>query len=570
MTRVALYARFSTDMQSQSSVDDQMRITAERAEREGWKVIQKYADHGISGASMMRPGIQKLMSDAADNKFDVVIAEALDRLSRDQEDVAGIYKRLQYSGIQIITLSEGEINEMHIGLKGTMNALFLKDLAAKTKRGMRGRVENGKAAGGLSYGYKMIRKLDDKGELIRGEREIDPEQASIVQRIFVEYASGKSPEAIAKDLNREGIPGISGRGWGPSTINGNRKRGLGIINNELYIGRLVWNRQRFIKNPDTGKRQARPNDPSEWIIKEAPELRIVDQELWDKAKERQRILDGKLKLGHKQRPQLLLSGILKCGCCGSSYIKISKAHYGCFAARKMNTCQNFSTIKQEALEKAVLDTLQNHLMDPRLSDVFCDEYASYLTELHKQHNESLADYRAELKRRQKEDVKMVQVIIDGAYSQELKEKMNANTARIEQLQALLEDKEEVPALLQPSMARHYQREVKSLIATLNVPETRREAAETLRGLIEKIVISPKEDGQGVHVDLYGSLAGILTIAASNKTKSEKRELIQQVMSVAEGCDRQASDMQEVMVAGERSSEPLHMQNQVVAGVVTEP
>lgn len=547
MTRVALYARFSTDMQSESSVDDQMRVTSERAEREGWRVVEKYADRGISGASMMRPAIQKLMLDAAERKFDIVIAEALDRLSRDQEDVAGIYKRLQYYGIKILTLSEGEINEMHIGLKGTMNALFLKDLVAKTKRGMRGRVENGKIASGLSYGYKMIRRLNDQGEIIRGEREVDPEQAAIIHRIFAEYATGKSPEAIAKDLNKEGIIGISGKHWSPSTINGNRKRGLGILNNELYIGRIVWNRQRFVKDPDTGKRQARPNDPSEWIKKEAPELRIIEQELWDRVKERQIMLDSKGKLAHKQRPQLLLSGLMKCGCCGSSYVKISRTQYGCFAARKMSTCDNFSTIRQEAAEKAVLDALQNHLMDPRLCDVFCDEYARYITEMHRAHNDSLANHRAELKRRQKEDAKMVQAIIDGFASPELKIKMNANTARMEHLQATLEKTEEVPALLEPSMARHYRNEVKNLIATLNVKESRREAAEMLRGLIDKITVTPKECGCGVHVDLHGSLAGILSIAAGNKTNAEKNELIQQVKSVAEGCDRLTSDVQNVVV-----------------------
>lgn len=554
MTRVALYARFSTDMQSQSSVDDQMRITAERAQREGWAIVQRYADHGISGASMMRPGIQKLMSDAADGKFDIVLAEALDRLSRDQEDVAGIYKRLQYFGIKVITLSEGEINEMHIGLKGTMNALFIKDLAAKTKRGMRGRIENGRSASGISYGYKMLRRLDDHGEIVRGEREIDPAQAAIIRRIFAEYATGKSPEAIAKDLNKEGVPGISGKGWTPSTINGNRKRGLGILNNELYVGKIVWNRQRFIKDPDTGKRQARLNDQSEWITKDAPELRILDQELWDKAKERQLILDSKGKLAYKKRPPMLLSGLLKCGCCGSTYVKVSQTHYGCFSARKMNVCDNFTTVKQEVIEKAVLDTLQNNLMDEKLCNIFCEEYARCLTELHRQHNESLADYRAELKRRQKEDSKMVDAIIAGAFSEDLKIKMNANTARILELKALMADKEEVPALLQPSMAKYYKEEVKKLVATLNLPEHRKEAAEAIRGLVDKITIVPKADGEGVDIDLHGNLAGILTIAAGNKTKSEKNELIQQVVSVAEGCDRLTSDIQTVMVAGGRSQQ----------------
>ena len=89
------------------------------------------------------------MRDALDGRFDVVLAEALDRFSRDQEDTAGLFKRLTFAGVNIVTLAEGDITHLDVGLKGTMNALFLKDLADKTRRGLRGRVELGKSGGGL-------------------------------------------------------------------------------------------------------------------------------------------------------------------------------------------------------------------------------------------------------------------------------------------------------------------------------------------------------------------------------------------------------------------------------------
>ncbi|MDF6278483.1 recombinase family protein, partial [Escherichia coli] len=89
---------------------------------------------------------------AARGEIDLVLAEALDRLSRDQADIAALYKTLSFRGVRILTLAEGEISELHVGLKGTMNQLFLKDLAAKTRRGLRGRVEAGKSGGGNSYG----------------------------------------------------------------------------------------------------------------------------------------------------------------------------------------------------------------------------------------------------------------------------------------------------------------------------------------------------------------------------------------------------------------------------------
>ncbi len=254
--KAALYARYSSDNQRDASIEDQLRICRARAEREGWTIIDSYTDRAISGASLLRPGVQELISDALKGRFDVILAESLDRLSRDQEDIAGLYKRMRFADVSIVTLSEGEVSELHIGLKGTMGALFLKDLADKTRRGLRGRVEKGRSGGGLCYGYDVIRTADPDD---RGEREINPAEANVVRRIFRDYLSGQSSRTIAMTLNREGISGPQGKEWGPSTIHGNPKRGTGILNNELYIGRLVWNRPRYMKDPDTRKRVSRPN-----------------------------------------------------------------------------------------------------------------------------------------------------------------------------------------------------------------------------------------------------------------------------------------------------------------------
>src|SRR6202453_1114282 len=109
--------------------------------------LQCYTDAAISGASLMRPGIQQLMQDAMAGRFQIILAEALDRLSRNLADIAGLYQSLTFAGVRIVTLSEGEISELHIGLKGTMNSLQLKDLAEKVRRGLRGRVEAGKSGG---------------------------------------------------------------------------------------------------------------------------------------------------------------------------------------------------------------------------------------------------------------------------------------------------------------------------------------------------------------------------------------------------------------------------------------
>src|SRR4029450_6671451 len=133
-------------------------------------------------------------------------------------------------------------------------------------------IEDGKSAGGLCYGYRVVKAFNG-GTVTTGEREIEPAEAAIVERMFREFVAGVSPKQIAKNLNREGVPGPFGGAWSPSTIYGNAKRGTGILNNELSAGRLVWNRLRYVKNPDTGKRVSRLNPASEWMSRNVPQLR---------------------------------------------------------------------------------------------------------------------------------------------------------------------------------------------------------------------------------------------------------------------------------------------------------
>lgn len=123
--RAVIYARYSTDMQSAASIEDQIRICEERIKKEGWTLQQCYTDHAVSGASLIRPGIQSLMQDAMNGMFDVIVAEDLDRLSRDQEDTAGLFKRMQFADVGMFTLSDGYITDLHAGLEGTMNAIQL-------------------------------------------------------------------------------------------------------------------------------------------------------------------------------------------------------------------------------------------------------------------------------------------------------------------------------------------------------------------------------------------------------------------------------------------------------------
>ena len=200
-----------------------------------------YSDAAVSGASQFRAGLAALRSDAERGLFDVVVCEALDRLGRRLADVAQLHDRLEFLRIAIHAANGmGLITKLHIGLLGTMGQMQLSDLRDKTRRGLAGRARAGRSAGGLAYGYEVVRPKPGSKEA--GERRIRPDEAAVVQRIFRAFAAGESPRQIARTLNREGVPGPGGRPWGDTTIRGQFDRGTGILNNTLYIGRLEWNR----------------------------------------------------------------------------------------------------------------------------------------------------------------------------------------------------------------------------------------------------------------------------------------------------------------------------------------
>lgn len=245
----------------------------------------------------------------------------------------------------------------------------------KTRRGLRGRVLAGASAGGLSYGYDVVPVPEGED---RGARAVNPVQAAVVRRIHTDYAGGLSPKAIAAALNREGVPGPRGKSWSQSTINGNRRRGTGILNNELYIGFLVWNRLRYVKDPDNKKRHSRPDAPDKIVRVEVPQLSLVGRDLWGAVKDRQAALDAgggeiegtpaKLPFWRQQRPTYLLSGLIRCGSCGGGMSVISATHVGCSSARNKGeaVCGNRRTIKSADLEHGVLAALRGRLMAPEV------------------------------------------------------------------------------------------------------------------------------------------------------------------------------------------------------------
>ena len=523
--RAVIYARFSTDMQREASIEDQVRICRRLIESKGWLVGEVYADMGMSGASHLRPGYQRLIEDARNGKFDAVVAESLDRISRDQEHIAGFHKQMSFRNVRIVTVGEGDITELQIGLKGTMSALFLKDLALKTHRGLEGRVRQGKAAGGLCYGYRVERQPLPDGTFTTGERSIVEVEAEIVRRIFREFIEGRSPRVIASSLNAEGEDGPRGGTWGPSTIYGNWRRGTGILANELYIGKLVWNRQKFVKDSSTGKRQARLNPPEEWVVEDVPDLRIIDDELWEATKARQRhtrhaVHDGTgaTRPERAKRPHYLLSGLMKCGCCGGGFTLVGRDRYGCANARNRGTCDNRLTIARQDIEHMVLDGLKGRLLHPDLIAEFVAEYQAEYNRLMAQELTAKRRAEKELQKVQKGIADIVDAVAEGLYHPSMKQKMNDLEARRVELEAQLAANQEEPIRLHPGLSDAYREKVATLTEALNHEQTRGEAAAALRSLICEIRLAP--EGAGLSVELVGELAAIMQLSENEKARTQ--------------------------------------------------
>ncbi|WP_375415562.1 recombinase family protein [uncultured Bradyrhizobium sp.] len=333
---------------------------------------------------------------------------------------------------------------------------------------------------------------------------------------------GKSPKQIAFQLNNESILSPRGGAWGQSTINGNRKRGTGILNNELYIGRQVWNRQQFTKDPDSGKRCARSRPDSEVVSVEVPELRILDQDLWDKAKAVQKKLEYKKgEFWTAQRPKGLFSYLIKCAKCGGGYSKISATHLGCSTARNKGTCDNRLNIRADELEERVLGALRGRLMNDALCKEFCQEYTAHLNRVRMEHNASIAGYQSEFEKNKREIDKLIDAITRGVDPLQVKDRINALSERQREIESRLARTEPAPVLIHPSMAHRYHVSVQNLIESLNEPEQRETSAALIRKLVEKIVLTPKPDDSGLTVDLYGDLAGILQASVGHLPSSEK-------------------------------------------------
>jgi site-specific DNA recombinase len=402
--RCAVYARYSSDRQSKSSIADQLRKCREYAEAQGWEVLDGhiYSDEAISGTTSERNGLQRLLEAATAKSFDVALVDDTSRLSRKLSDSINFSERLQFAGVRVVFVSQGidsdnEQSEVLTAVHGVVDSLYIRELAKKTHRGLEGKVLDHLHHGGRIFGYKSIPIEDPKRKdtygrpLISGARlEVDERQAKTVRKIFSLYASGLSIKGVAKKMNADGVESPTPRAgrqqsWAPSSIRV-------ILRNERYRGVLVWAKTKKVHNPQTGRRIKRPRPKSEWVTVSMPEQRVVSEKLWKAVQERRAYIDrvygargrkGGLMNSRLAYSRYIFSGLLKCGSCGANYVLVSGAgtnchgykrgaSYGCPNNSMRGTCKNARRVQRDTLEGELLAKLQRDVLSDAAID-YCVE-----------------------------------------------------------------------------------------------------------------------------------------------------------------------------------------------------
>jgi site-specific DNA recombinase len=545
-TAAVIYARFSTDMQNDKSIDDQVAVCQKVARDEGLNVVETYSDRAKSSATLFdRDGLLEMMQAAKQHRFNVVIVECLDRLSRDPEDLPGLFKRLSFAGIQIRSADQaGPTTQIHIGVRSLVGSIFMTDLSNKVRRHHSGRVREGMIPGSLPYGYRFKPQKDHKGEIVLThggkivrQPEIDPEQAKIVRRIYREYVAGVSPRAIALGLMKDGVPGPRGPHWNyQGLISSSSIERFGVLTNPMYIGRLAWNKNRTVTNPDSGKKTKRSSPENAFEV-DLPHLRIIDQQLWDAAQatraQRSRKTDHKVAASpYIARGRHMLAGLLRCGVCHGSMRTRGQSHgvpyVACGAAERHGSCKHTRNYNLDRMQVAVLDGMRERLANPKAVVEAVRAYHAEYAAQGKKNRSDAETLQRDVNRLQTKIDRIITAISDSddpvpALVAKLKP-LEAERASLAERLRLVKAETNVVEL-HPASIKHYQANIELLHAELSSGAVTEESKAAFRNLVDCIVVHPIDKGARYEFTPYARLGAVLGHMNLSPAKRPVKEML---------------------------------------------
>ena len=523
----AVYARYSTDHQTFKSIEDQLTLCRAYAERHGWIEAGAYHDAARSGATVIgRAGLFEMLAAAERGEFSIILVEDLDRLSRSASGTHGMVEEMEALDITVCTVSSGPVTDMEVAYKATQNARYLKVQAEKTRRGQEGTVKDGRISGQVAYGYRKVASLDGKN----GRREVDPDQAEVVRRIFREYLEGRTPLDIAKGLNADGLPGPRGKPWKPGAIYGNRDTGSGILRNRLYVGINEWGRTVTKHNRHKGTSTAKVTAKADRLVVEVPHMRIVDDEVFQAVQDRiesRRSTPSTFR--DKRRPDYLLSGLVRCGACGRPYAVVSDK-LSCIGSAREGTCDNRRRVAREDLEAVVLNGLKGRLLRPELIAPYLEAHRAEVERLNAAQAVQAEAAQARLKDLTRQIDNIIDAVGQGQAQGLAGQRIMQELERLEaERQGLGRQIRAQPRAVPPSM------DAEALVARLDdlLDDLRlaldgkdpdaQAARDQLRALIDQVTVTPiqtaRPDKRGcgpVRVTVEGPLTALVELADQDR------------------------------------------------------
>ena len=528
--KCAIYARYSSNNQKESSIEDQIRKCRETAISKGWDILKEhiYIDKAQSGTRMKtREGLKQMMRIAMSPHcpFQRIIVDDTSRIARNTKEALDIFSMLTFYGVHVYYVVQG-IDTSHaaaeemITINGLIDSLHIRNLRSETFRGVEGKVLNGYSGGGKRYGYYSEPVFNGKVD-IYGNPEADgyllkiaPDEANTIIRIFrffgeEGYSARKIVNILNKELKETGSPKSPREGyWRVSTLLGNKKALRGILNNEIYIGKYYWNRSTSMRNPETGQVHIRLKDEEKWILLSKPELRIISDDLWEKVKKRRRQANNISQSRYmKAKPAYsanLFTGLMTCSQCGANIVVVSGGNYskyGCSSNWNHGSavCSNNIKIKKSEIEKGILDVL-NFSFDS-------DGNVTYLTEkvnsilkarfIQDRPKWKGAALREQLKKTNKEIINFINAIKVGIISETVKSQLESSEKKKKEIEEQLNNaKVEMP--IAPCVSRNIvSRYLNDMHAMLSLHPVN--GRTFLSRIIDKIIVDPGNDMAGVSI-----------------------------------------------------------------------
>ena len=403
MEKAVIYARYSSDKQTEQSIEGQVRCCEEFAKAKGYTIIGEYIDRGLSGKIDTRPEFQRMIKDSHKRCFQFIIVYQLDRFSRDKYDSAIHKNTLRKNGVRVLSSKENITDDpsgmlMETVLEG-MAEYYVAELAIKIKRGMNESWLKGHYLGGLvTYGYNKVSIDPAKPKTKRYE--INKAEAEIVRQIFAQYSNGKTIKQIQKWLGANKVVNKKGQPFPKNTL-------LNMLANKKYIGTLTLNGQ-----------ENKNGIPA-----------IVDKKLFADVQKRLFKNQGKPS-AHKAPLYYLLSGTLYCGYChlavtgdsGTSGTKgVVYRYYKCVKKKARSQPCECRQVNKKYLEDLIVKaTIEHALTDEQIAFV-----VNGLIEKNKQleRNIKLERFEHQLKECQSSINSIVDVVCKGLSSKALQEKL---------------------------------------------------------------------------------------------------------------------------------------------------